>query len=163
MDATEHERHDPGNKRPDDSTGYEERHRARRHDEGGHRCGLNEQRQPHGAREPDAVGELTGQHGADHGAEAEHHPVAGTDGEAPAEAARDEVDEEHHVRHEARRIEAILDIQRTQRQARAVVDTDARERRAGGLLGPSTPRQHGQRQGHHTEATPRLDQTHSQQ
>jgi len=40
---------------------------------------------------------------------------------------------------------------------------DAGRRETGGLVGPSTPRQHGERESQHTEAAPRRDQTHLQQ
>src|SRR2546428_342763 len=67
-----------------------------------------------GAGESEATGERPRQDRSHHGAESEDHPVAGTDGEAPAEAARDEVDEKDHVGHEAGRVQAVLDVERTE-------------------------------------------------
>ena len=48
---------------------------------------------------------------ADDRAEAVQHPVARSRGDALAEAARHEVDDEDHVRHQRHRVEAILDQQ----------------------------------------------------
>ena len=55
-----------------------------------------------------AVAEMAGEERADDGAEAVQHPVMRSRRNALAEAARDEVDEEDHVRHQRHRVEAIL-------------------------------------------------------
>ena len=64
-----------------------------------------------------------------------------------AEAARDEVDEEDHVRHEADGVERVLDVERlAARSRRGAVEAGGR-RGAAALArsaGPAAPRQRGQ-------------------
>src|SRR5262245_56032296 len=121
VDASEHQRHDARRKAADDHTRCDQR--ERRGADGGEqdRNRRDQEGKMERRAEAGAVAKMAGEQGADDGAEAIQHPVLRAGGDALAEAARDEIDEEKDMRHEAYRVEAVLNQQGTRGQRLAMM------------------------------------------
>jgi hypothetical protein len=82
---------------------------------------------------------MAGDQRADDCAKAVQHPVAGAGRDALAVPARDEIDDEDHVRHQGHRVEAVLDQQGADSGRSMVVLRVMRSRRIGLRLSRPAP------------------------
>src|SRR3954466_3763188 len=89
-------------------------------------------------------------------AEAEQHPAGGPRLQPLAEAARDEINQKDHMRHQPDGVEPVLGVKRAQTRdlVRAALVVWRRRRR--GLARPAAPGYQGQYEGDNAEAEPSL-------
>ena len=153
---------DPGCERAGDRTGDEQpgRRAGQRRQSDGDR--LEQEGQPQRATEADAVGECAGEQRPCHGAEAEHHPVAGAHRKPLVEEAGDEIDQEHHVRHQPGCVQPVLRQQCPHHPSHRPAQPEPRPRRE---RRPAANRSRPPRSGsaRSAEPAPRRLQTQSQQ
>jgi len=91
----------PGVKPPAPGAHIAPRHRDR--------DAFNEEGDAQRRAEPRAVGEMSGQQRTDDRANTVEHPIIRASRNALAEPAGDEVNQEHHMRHQRHRVQAVLD------------------------------------------------------
>ncbi len=105
--AAQDERGDARHIGADDEAREIEDDLVRRQRQRSHHRRLHDEGDPDRGGKADAVGDAAEHHGAAQRANAEQDPVMRAGGDAFAEAARDEIGQKHHVRHEADGVQRI--------------------------------------------------------
>ena len=108
----EDQRDVPGQEGADDDARHADHHRIGGDGEPPDAERLDREGEAQRRPEADAVAEHAREHRAGKRAKTEQHPMPRADSDPPPEAAGDEVDQEHHVRHRADGVQGVFEVER---------------------------------------------------